>query len=349
MPENAHQDLVEDRPLWTGSTAPARPEATPAEVSQDRAKAGTLGARFARYSILLLLLCLVVMSQLLYPGFLEPDNLINILNQNAMIGLIAIGMTFVMIGGGFDLSVASIYAGATVLYASWAQSMPISLTFALVLLAGLTAGLVNGLLVTQVRVNPFVATLGTGSVFSGAALLYSGSTPISYSGGAFDYLGTASIAGLPVAVILLIVAFGLGGFVLARTTFGQAVYAAGGNFEAARLAGIRVELTRVITYLLTAGCAALAGVIIASRTGVGQADFGASLTLDSIAVVIIGGTSLRGGEGAVWRTLVGLLILGVINNLFDSLALSGAMQAMAKGLIVIAAVAIDALIRARRD
>jgi ribose transport system permease protein len=307
--------------------------------------AGNLALRFA---IVWVLIALAIVSNFLYPGFFEIGNLRNILTQNAPVGLVAIGMTFVMIAGGFDLSVSAIFAAAGVAFASFAGDMAVGVAFAAALCVGLLAGVINGAIVTRLNVNPFVATLGSASVFSGVAYLYSNSQPIVATKTSFLTLGTSDWLGIPASIVIFAVVFAIGAFVLSRTVFGRSVYAVGGNIEAARLAGLRVDLIRFTTYTLTGVCAALAGMMIASRTGVGQADIGASITLDAIAIVIIGGTSLLGGEGAMWRTLVGLLMLATINNLFDSLALDTAAQSVVKGIIVVGAVALDSYTRHRR-
>lgn len=302
-----------------------------------------------RYSIVWALVILAIVSNILYPGFFEIANLRNILSQNAPVGLVAIGMTFVLIAGGFDLSVAAIFALAGVCFAKFATTMPVGFAIVAALGVGAVAGAINGLIITRLQVNPFVATLGTGSVFGGLAFIYSDSNPIFPESESFTFLGSGDVFGVPVSIVIFAAAFAIGGVVLAKSVYGRSVYAVGGNGEAARLAGIRVDWIRFSTYVLTGFCAALAGMIIASRTGVGSATVGASITLDAIAMVIIGGTSLLGGEGAMWRTAVGLLILATINNLFDSLALDSSMQAVVKGTIVVSAVALDSYTRRRHQ
>jgi ribose transport system permease protein len=318
-------------------------------AGHDARSLGALAKRLLlHYAIVWVLIALAIVSNILYPGFFDIGNLRNILSQNAPVGLVAIGMTFVMIAGGFDLSVSAVFAAAGVAFASFAGHVSIGLALAGALVVGLVAGAINGAIITRLKVNPFVATLGTASVFSGLAYLYSHSTPIVPTNGAFSNLGSADWLGVPASIVIFVVVFAIGTVVLSKSVYGRSVYAVGGNTEAARLAGIRVDVIRFSTYVITGFCAALAGSIIASRTGVGQADVGANITLDSIAIVIIGGTSLLGGEGAMWRTLVGLLMLATINNLFDSLALDTAAQSVVKGIIVVGAVALDAYTRGRR-
>lgn len=302
-----------------------------------------------RYGLIVVLVLLVGVSQYLYPRFLDPQNIKNILSQNAPVGIIAVGMTFVMITGGFDLSVGSVYAAGATIYASLAVagwSFPVAAAATIAM--GLVAGLVNGLIVTPLNVNPFVATLGTMTAYSGLALIYSNSSPFVVADPGFTQLGRGASLGLPVSIWILFAFFAVGQFVLAKTVYGRTLFAIGGNNEASRLAGLPTEWLRTSTYVVSGACASIAGMIIASRLAIGQADIGATMALDSIAIVVIGGTSLLGGEGAVWRTVIGMLIVAVLTNLLDSLAVDANYQLVIKGVIVIAAVALDARVRAAR-
>ncbi|MFE7243150.1 ABC transporter permease [Streptomyces sp. NPDC057580] len=302
----------------------------------------------AKYGIVAVLIVLVAIATALYPRFLSLGNLRDILSQNAAVGIIAIGMTYVILSRGFDLSVGSIYAlGATVFAGVSISTNPILAGLA-ALLVGTVVGLVNGLLVTRLNVNPFVATLGTSSAISGLAFVYSKSAPFVVSDPNFQILGLSSLATIPTPAVIFIVLAVVGGLVLAKTNLGRNIYAVGGNPEASRLSGLRVPVLVGGTYLLTGLLATLAGMIDASRLGVGQADIGGTVALDAIAVVVIGGTSLLGGEGAIWRTVVGLLILATLTNMFYSLNVSQNWQLIAKGVIVVAAVAMDGLLRRRR-
>ncbi|NUB45833.1 ABC transporter permease [Fertoebacter nigrum] len=302
-----------------------------------------------RYGLIAVLIVLIAVSQLLYPRFLDPQNIKNILSQNAPLGIIAVGMTLVMITRGFDLSVGAVYASGATVFASLAVAgWPLWAAGAVTMMIGVFAGLINGTIVTRLNVNPFVATLGTTSVFSGLALLYSNSSPFVVSEKAFTLLGRGSFLEIPISIWVLLMVFVIGEFVLSRTVYGRSLYAIGGNDEASRLAGLPTAMLRTTTYVICGACAALAGMIIASRLSIGQADIGASMALDSIAVVVIGGTSLMGGEGAVWRSAIGLLIVAVLTNLLDSLAVDSNYQLVIKGTIVVAAVALDAYARLRR-
>ncbi len=302
-----------------------------------------------RFGLMGVLAVLLLVSHLAYPRFLELENLRNILSQNAPVGIVAVGMTYVMITRGFDLSVGAVYAASATLFASLVVlDWPIVAAGMATLFAGVSAGLVNGLIVTRLEVNPFVATLGTATAFSGFALIYSNSSPFVVTDPAFLLLGRGSWLGVPISVWILVASFVVGELVLARTVYGRELYAIGGNDEAAWLAGLRTRALRSSAYALCGGMAAMGGMIVASRLSIGQADIGASVALDAIAVVVIGGTSLSGGEGAVWRTAVGLLIVAVLTNLLDSLAVDSNYQPVIKGAIVIAAVAFDARVRLRQ-
>jgi ribose transport system permease protein len=331
------------RPATVGA-----PAALAATAPASAPRGTSVGALLLRFGMVWVLIALVIAAQLIYPGFLAWGNIQNLLAQNAQIGIIAVGMTFVLIGGGFDLSVGAIYAAGAVLYADLANSMPFAVAFVLVMAMGLAMGTVNGLMITRLRINPFVATLGSASVFGGGAYIYSHSSPIINNKPGFEQLGQYLLGPLPITVWMLIVAFAIGGFVLAKTVYGRSLYAVGGNDEASRLAGLRVDALRASTYVLVGACAAIGGAIIASRLQVGQADVGATVALDAIAIVVIGGTSLFGGEGAVWRSAIGLLILAVITNLCNSEGVDTNVQSVIKGAIVVGAVALDSYSRRRR-
>lgn len=308
-------------------------------------KAAAFGMEYAMVGVLILV---VIIAQILEPKFLNSSNISNIITQNAQVGLVAIGMTFVLICGGFDLSVGGIFALAGILYAHFANTLPLAVAFALMIVIAIAIGAANGLVITKLKVNAFVATLGSASIFSGLAFMIATSGAVFVEKESFFWLGTESIAGIRVTIWILLAAFLIGGLVLSKTVYGRSVYTVGGNPEAARLAGMRVSLIVASTYVLSALGAVLGGMLLASETQVGQANIGTEVTLNAIAVVIIGGTSLRGGQGAMWRTAVGLLIVASVSNLLTLMALNSAIQSIAKGAIVIIAVALDSWTQSRR-
>ena len=307
-----------------------------------------IGEWAASLGMLWVLGALVIAASALNPRFLTPGNLANMLSQNAPVGIIAIGMTFVIIAGGFDLSVAAVLAIGGVTYSALSYTMPPVPAILITMALGAVLGGINAFLITRVKVNAFIATLATASLFSGFTLLVTNSKPITLAPGGYDFLVDVKILGLSLSVWLLAILAAAGWFVLSKTVYGQGIYAIGGNNEAARLAGLRVNTLRASTYILTSLLAALSGIVLASVIGIGQPAVAPAVTLNSIAIVIIGGTSLLGGEGAMWRTVVGILIFGTIKNLFDILAFPQAMQEVALGVILLAAVSLDAVIRSRR-
>lgn len=309
---------------------------------------GGIKYSFVKLPMLWVLVALLVLVTVMYPGFWSLGNVTNLITQNVGLILCAIGMTYVMIAGGFDLSVGSIYAAGAVTYVSMDGVAPVAVAVLLSVLVGGIFGLVNGLLINKVGVNPFVATLGTSSVFIGLMTLYAGANVKFSVSPDYSFLGTYRIGGLiPLSNVIVIVLFVIAAIILAKTTYGRGVYAVGGSKEAARLTGIRVGVVSGSTFVLIGLLAALGGVFVASQLGTAQPNFVGNMTLDAIAVVIIGGTSLLGGEGAMWRTAVGCAILMIITNLFSSLNLEPALQLVFKGLIVVIAVAVDVLSRRR--
>jgi len=300
------------------------------------------------YATVLLLAGLLVATTFLSNHFWEVDNLRNVITQNAPIGLVAVGMTYVIIAGSFDLSVGAIFAFATLLVARMSDGPPLIIAILVTIAVGGVFGAANGIVVTKFKVNSFIATIGTGAIISGAAFAFSDSKPIFTTSESFTTLGLGRIAGFPWAGVLLVAAFLVAGLVLSKTVYGRLVQAVGGNPNAARLVGIRVDTVRISTFVLVGALSALAGVVLASQLSVGEPTLGGSTALDAFAIVVIGGTSVYGGDGALWRTAVGLAILGALDNLFNTLSLSSADQSIARGTILVLALGLNALSRTRR-
>lgn len=294
-----------------------------------------------RYGMVVVLVVLFVATSILDSSFLDGNNLLNLLLQWAPVGLMAIGMTYVIIAGGFDLSVGGTYAMSGVIFAALAQHQPIWLALVAALAAGAVIGVANGVIITRLDVNPFVTTLGTGFVIQGLALVATASAPIIVSKAGFGVLGSDKIGPFPIPAVLLVVGLLIGGFFLARTVYGTAVYAVGGNAESSRLSGLPTRTVVLSTYVLTGVGAALAGCILASRLSTGSADVGNNIELDVITVVVVGGTALAGGEGAMWRTAVGISILAVLGNAFDRLQINPFWQLVIRGAIIVFAIAAD--------
>lgn len=298
-----------------------------------------LGAQLRSLGVVIALAVLVVVISLAQPDFLAFGNLMNILSQWAPVAIMGVGMTYVVITGGFDLSVASIYSLCAVVAAALGGSQAPVVAFAAAILVGLVAGIANGAIVTVLRVNPFIATLGSSLVLSGVALVLTGNRPFVVDFAPFGVLGSGRLLGVPYSGMLAILLMIAGGLVLAYTAYGHALYAVGGNQEASRLAGIRVSRVTASAYALSGACAGIAGVIAASQLSSAQANMNPNLVFDVLTVVIVGGTSLTGGKGAVWRTAVGVGILATLQNGFNLLDVDSSYQSIIKGVIIIAALA----------
>jgi len=284
----------------------------------------------------------------LTPHFLTISNLLNIAEQATIIAIIAVGMTFVIITGGIDLSVGSVLAFAGVVMASVLHSgLPLPLALIVGLGAGLLCGVVNGLLITVGRLPPFIATLGMMSVARGAALMFTEGRPISGFSESFRSLATGEVLRIPAPVIIMIGVYVIAHFVLRRTKLGRYTYAIGGNEEAALLSGINVKLYKTMVYGLAGLLSGLAAVLLTARLNSAQPIAGMSYELDAIAATVIGGTSLLGGEGTVVGTLIGALIMAVLRNGLNLLGVSSFIQQIVIGTVIIVAVLIDMALKRR--
>ncbi|MGE8355658.1 MAG: ABC transporter permease [Microvirgula sp.] len=285
----------------------------------------------------------VVLSAL-SPNFLTLNNILNVMRQVSINALIAFGMTFVILTGGIDLSVGSILALSAVLGAGWMSAgMDPVLATLLGVGAGALMGLANGLIICQGRVAPFIATLATMTIFRGLALAQTNGTPVTgISSPFFDLLGRGYVAHLvPVPVVWMLLAFAVLWFIARKTTFGRHVYAIGGNEEASRISGVRVSTVKTSVYVLTGALSAMAGVILTSRLNSAQPNAGMGYELDAIAAVVLGGTSLAGGRGWIVGTLIGALLIGVLNNGLNLLGVSSFYQLVIKGAVILLAVLLD--------
>lgn len=292
----------------------------------------------------LLLLCALL--SVLSPHFLTVSNLLNVAEQTAINAVVAVGMTFVIVSGGIDLSVGSMVALSGVVMASALRAeWPVPAALAAGLLVGTACGLLNGLLVTKGRLPPFIATLGLMSVARGAALVYTEGRPISGFGAGFRSLATGRVLEIPVPVLYTALVYVVGYVLLTRTRFGRYVYAIGGNEEATRLSGVAVGFHKTMVYALSGATAALAAVLLTARLNSAQPIAGMMYELDAIAATVIGGTSLLGGEGSLGGTLVGALIMGVLRNGLNLLGVSSFLQQIVIGVVIIAAVVVDSALK----
>jgi ribose transport system permease protein len=301
-----------------------------------------------RYGVLVLLILLFVALSIGSDAFLSPRNLLNILNQNAPLAIMAMAGTLVIISGGFDLSTGGIFGVASVTAAWLAVNVDQTLGLIVGPLVGLLLGTINGGIITGLKVHSFLATLATSLVYRGLAVLITGGFLIAIEDDTvFAVLGRGRVGPLNIAVIVLVVAFAVLTYVLTRTTAGRYVFAVGGNEEAAVLSGIRTARYKILAFALSGLAAGLAGTIAVSRISSGQPQAGAGLELQAIAAVILGGTSIYGGEGAVWRSLAGVMLLALINNGFNILNANPFYKDLTTGAIIVLAVALAAGRRGR--
>ncbi len=293
---------------------------------------------------LLGLLLIIIIISIMSPNFLTATNIFNVLRQVSISALIAFGMTFVILTGGIDLSVGSTLALTGAISAGFlASGMNPLLAMFIGLALGAILGAVNGFIIAKGKVAPFIATLATMTIYRGLTLVYTDGKPVSGLGDSlvFQMFGKGYFLGIPVPVITMVIAFFVLFFILKKTTFGRRVYAIGGNEEASRLSGINVDRITIAVYSLTGILAALSALILTSRLNSAQPTAGVSYELDAIAAVVLGGTSLTGGRGWIFGTIVGALIIGVLNNGLNLIGVSSFFQQVVKGVVILIAVLID--------
>ena len=290
------------------------------------------------------LLVICVGLAFMSPDFLTVGNMMDVMRQVSINAIIAFGMTLVILLGGIDLSVGSILAVSSVLAATAMKAgFDAPLATLIAVLAGALLGWINGIVIAPGKVAPFIATLATMTLLRGVALVLSNGSPITgFSSDFFSLLGGGYLFRLiPVPVVCMLVMFAVFWFVLKKTVFGRHVYATGGNVEAARLSGVKTDRVQIIVYTISGAMAAFSGVILTSRLNSAQPTAGAGYELDAIAAVVLGGTSLSGGRGWIFGTLVGALLIGVLNNGLNLLGVSAFYQQVIKGAVILLAVLLD--------
>ncbi|KOR81214.1 ABC transporter permease [Peribacillus frigoritolerans] len=297
-----------------------------------------------KFGPLLALVLLFIVITVLNPSFMEPNNILNLLRQTSINALIAFGMTFIILTGGIDLSVGSILALSSALMAGMMVSgLDPILAILVGILLGAIMGVINGILVSKGKLAPFIVTLATMTIFRGLTLVYTDGKPITGIGDSvmFQMLGRGYFLGVPVPAVVMIIAFMILWFLLHKTSFGRKTYAIGGNERASRISGIKVDRVKVAIYGLAGTMAAIAGAILTSRLNSAQPTAGQSYEMDAIAAVVLGGTSLSGGKGRLFGTLVGVLIIGTLNNGMNLLGVSSFYQQVVKGAVILIAVLLD--------
>ncbi|GAB2025669.1 ABC transporter permease subunit [Lactovum odontotermitis] len=301
--------------------------------------------KFSSLTTLIALIALMIVVTIINPSFLRTDNLLNLLLQVTANGFIAFGMTFVILTGGIDLSVGAILALSSALTAGFMVSgLPVWLAVILALIIGGLLGMVNGLFVAFGKLAPFIVTLATMTTYRGFTMVFTDGNPITKGLGdsfLFQYIGQGYLFGIPFPVILMIIVFVILYILLHKMAFGKSVYAIGGNEKAAYIAGVKLNKVKIIIYSISGMMAAISGLIVTSRLSSAQPGAGASYEMDAIAAVVLGGASLSGGKGRLVGTLIGALIIGVLNNGLTIIGVSAFWQQVVKGLVILIAVLLD--------
>ncbi len=315
--------------------------------------AGFFGATWAKrgvfslkkYGLMIGFVFISVVISVVTPSFLSSTNLLNILRQSSIVGVMAIGTTFVIIGGGFDISVGSLLALTAAMSLKLQQIAPWYVVVVFVLAAGAFFGLVNGLLTAKLHIVAIITTLGTMTILRGLTYLYTGGYPVVGSSEQFKFIGSGYLGPVPFPIFIFVTMVALWQFVLSKTTLGRYACAVGGNKETSRLSGVAVDLYHIMTFVIGGLMAAMAGVIYAARLNSATPLAGQGYELDAIASCVIGGTSVSGGEGSVVGTMIGVLLLNVVNNMFNLLGVQVYVQYLIKGIIILTVVGFDSYTR----
>lgn len=299
--------------------------------------------QLVKYQIFIAFAVISIILSIATPNFFSVQNMIIVLRQISINGILAVGVTFVIIAGGIDLSLGSVVALTGVVAALFAHpgEYPLIVPLAVAIVTGVVIGAINGMTITRGKVAPFIVTLGMMTIARGLALVASNGRPVSNLSKSFNFIGGGDLLNIPVPIIIFVVVMVLASVTLKYTKAGRYIYAVGGNENAATASGINVKAVKLFTYVVCSGLAGLAGIILASRITTGQPNAGVAYELDAIAAVVIGGTSLSGGIGSIIGTVLGALIIGVINNGLDLLNITSYYQQIIKGLIIVGAVLID--------
>lgn len=307
-------------------------------------------ALLSEYFIFVIFIALAIVLTLLKPSFIQPSNLVNILKQASINGILSFGMMFVIIAGGFDMSVGSTVAFTGIVAALMGQGQyPIVVPLVMAMLAGLVVGVVNGVGVAVGDLPPFIMTLGTMTAVRGLALLTSDGKPVTGISEGYKAVAASSIAGIPMLAVFLVIVILICSFVLAKTVYGRRVYACGGNLQAARVSGINTTMIRISTFAIAGLLAGLSGFLMTSRVTIGQPTAAESYEMDAITACVVGGVSMSGGVGKPWGVVVGCLLITVITNGLDILGVSSHWQKIVKGLIIVLAVLIDVKGKSKKD
>ena len=307
-------------------------------------------ALISNYFIYVIFLLLVIVLTVMKPSFISPKNLANILKQASINGILAFGMMFVIISGGFDMSVGSTVAFTGILAALLGNGQyPIIVPLCVAILGGLAVGLVNGVGIAVGDLPPFIMTLGTMTAVRGLALLISNGKPVTGISEAYKVIAASDLFGIPTLAIFLLIVIIICSFVATKTVYGRRVYACGGNLQAAKVAGINTTFIRVSTFAIAGLLAGLCGFLMTSRITIGQPTAAESYEMDAITACVVGGVSMSGGVGNPFGVIIGTLLITVIGNGLDILGVSSHWQKIVKGLIIVVAVLIDVKGKSKKD
>ncbi len=296
----------------------------------------------SKYQSLIGLIIFSIIIAIINPIFMSTGNISNVLRQTSINAIIAVGMTFVIITGGIDLSVGSTFAFASAVTAFLLKS-GVNPIVALIagLLTGAIIGLINGVIITKGKLQPFIVTLATMTIIRGATLIFTDGKPLTLTDSGLDWLGRGKLFGIPTPIIIMIIVILIAYYILSNTTIGRYLYATGSNEEASKLSGVSVDKIKMFAYTVSGMLASLAGIIIMARLSTAQPNAGDGYELDAIAAVVLGGTSLTGGIGSVGGTIIGSLIIGVLSNALNLMNVSSYYQLLAKGIVILIAVLLD--------
>ena len=293
-----------------------------------------------RYGILIGLIGLITGFSVLSERFFTISNMLIVMRQTSIVAFLAVGMSFVILGAGIDLSVGSVLAFSGAVGAGVMQNSGIFFGILAGLALGTALGTFNGIVITKLKIPAFIATLAMMAIARGGTLVYTDGRPITGLPSSFAFLGRGYIGNIPFPIILMLIIFLLAYIVLKLTRFGRYVYATGGNINAARASGIKVDNVIISTFAISGFLSGLTGMVLASRLNSAQPTAGMGYELDAIAAVVLGGTNLFGGEGELWGTLVGAFIMGILNNGLNMLNVSSFYQQVVKGIVILIAVTV---------
>lgn len=294
-------------------------------------------------SPLFMLLFLIIYMSIASSSFFSISNTLNIIRQSAVVGILAIGQTLIIILAGIDLSVGCImaFSGCLIAVANTQWNLHPLLAILLGIVAGVIVGIINGTIIAKTKIPDFIATLGTQTAIAGVALLVTAGLPISGMPDNLLFIGSGNVFGIPVTVFVFIVVAFIGWLILNHTTLGRDTLAIGGNIEAAKVSGIPVDMTKIFIYGFSGFCCTMAGIVMMGRLNSSNALMGDGLELQSIAAVVLGGTSMTGGIGTIGGTIIGVVTMGVLNNGLDLLNISAFWQKIILGIVIIGVVIMD--------